>query len=135
MVTFNLPVRGRTGTAAGRIDRLQTGRIGTAAFSSRGGNATGNGRIATGMGPPKTALGGHLPMSIRDIKEGDFTKVIYTLIKNGKLPEAIRVLKSLLDDFPTSRPLYSLLGYCYYQSQLFDDAANWYSCPYIDGYI
>lgn len=120
MVSFQLPLQGRTTTAAGRIDRLQTGRIGTAAFSSRGGA-----RTATGA-PPRTSLGGHVPTSIRDIREGDYTKVIYTLIKNAKLPEAIRVLKSLLDDFPQSRPLFSLLGYCYYQSQLFDDAANWY---------
>lgn len=57
---------------------------------------------------------------------GSLTDTIYGLIRDGKLPEATRILTQRLQDFPRSRAALSLLGYCYYSSQDFRSAAQCY---------
>ncbi|XP_064469496.1 intraflagellar transport protein 70A-like [Ornithodoros turicata] len=60
------------------------------------------------------------------IKDGEYTKVIYTLIKEGHYKEAIVILNEQLQSSPTSRAALSLLGYCYFHVQDFVNAANCY---------
>lgn len=60
------------------------------------------------------------------VKEGEYTTTIYGLIKNQKFHEAIQILSQELENHPKSRAALSLLGYCYFQVQSFDAAADCY---------
>lgn len=60
------------------------------------------------------------------IKDGEYTRVIYTLIKEAHCKEAIGILNEQLQVNPTSRAALSLLGYCYFFMQDFVNAANCY---------
>ncbi|KAG8187859.1 hypothetical protein JTE90_001232 [Oedothorax gibbosus] len=73
------------------------------------------------------------------INDGEYTKVIYTMIKEGLYKEAIAVLNHQFQTNPNSRAALSLLGYCYYFTQDFVNAANCYEhltvvCPEVDDY-
>ncbi|XP_039631100.1 tetratricopeptide repeat protein 30A isoform X1 [Polypterus senegalus] len=60
------------------------------------------------------------------IKDGEFTAVIYKLIKDGRHGEAIQILTNELQKQSKSRAALSLLGYCYYHVQDFFNAADCY---------
>nr|XP_003700209.1 PREDICTED: tetratricopeptide repeat protein 30A isoform X4 [Megachile rotundata] len=68
------------------------------------------------------------------IKDGEYTKTIYTMIKEQRYIETIKVLLALLDIYPTSRPCLSLLAHCYFYTQDFIASAQCYEklvqlCP------
>ena len=50
-------------------------------------------------------------MSHNGVPEGKFTETIYTMIKEQKYPEAIKILDIELQSFPRSRAALSLLGH------------------------
>lgn len=62
---------------------------------------------------------------IQPIADGQRTKVIYNLIKEGKYREAIGYLNYELQFCPKSRAL-SLLAYCHYMNQDFNQAVSMY---------
>nr|CAG4650016.1 EOG090X0302 [Sida crystallina] len=61
-----------------------------------------------------------------NIKDGEFTKTIYTMIKEERFIDAIQVLVTIVENNPTSKAGLSLLGYCCYQVQDFSNAVNCY---------
>ncbi|XP_014205769.2 tetratricopeptide repeat protein 30A [Copidosoma floridanum] len=68
------------------------------------------------------------------IKDGEYTKVIYTMIKEQRYAETVQLLTVLLDSYSSSRPCLSLLAFCYFYTQEFLAAANCYEklinmCP------
>ncbi|CAL7948575.1 unnamed protein product [Xylocopa violacea] len=68
------------------------------------------------------------------IKDGEYTKTIYSMIKEQRYAETIKVLITLLDIYPTSRPCLSLLAHCYFYTQDFVASAKCYEklvqlCP------
>ncbi|XP_076290193.1 tetratricopeptide repeat domain 30 [Lasioglossum baleicum] len=68
------------------------------------------------------------------IKDGEYTKTIYTMIKEQRYTETIKVLITLLDSYNSSRPCLSLLAYCYFYTQDFLASAQCYEklvqlCP------
>jgi tetratricopeptide repeat protein 30 len=76
---------------------------------------------------------------LSQIQDGQMTATVYTLIREEKFAEAIHVLSNQLQMFPRSRAALSLLGYCYYQVQDFNQAADKYEAlcrtnPEVDEY-
>ncbi|XP_070580562.1 intraflagellar transport protein 70A-like [Ptychodera flava] len=65
-------------------------------------------------------------MSLFDIKDGEYTSTIYSMIKEGKYTDAIQLLSSELQNHPRSRAALSLLAYCYFYMQDFVNAAECY---------
>lgn len=65
-------------------------------------------------------------MEASTIKDGEYTSSIYALIKSQKYQEAISHLAFELENHPKSRAALSLLGYCYFQVQNFENAAECY---------
>ncbi|RLU20916.1 hypothetical protein DMN91_007530 [Ooceraea biroi] len=68
------------------------------------------------------------------IKDGEYTKTIYSMIKEQRYTETIKVLLNLLDSYPNSRPCLSLLAHCYFYTQDFMAASQCYEklvqlCP------
>ena len=63
---------------------------------------------------------------LKQVQEGQYTQVIYTLIKDQKYPEAIQLLNAELQNNPKSRAAYSLLGYSHYQAQDYKSASDIY---------
>ncbi|KYQ55814.1 Tetratricopeptide repeat protein 30A [Trachymyrmex zeteki] len=68
------------------------------------------------------------------IKDGEYTKIIYVMIREQRYTECIKVLLNLLDSHPNSRPCLSLLAHCYFYTQDFMAAAQCYEklvqlCP------
>lgn len=68
------------------------------------------------------------------VKDGEYTKTVYSLIKEGLYKEAISILNEQLQINSNSRSALSLLAYCYYFTQDFVNAANCYEhltslCP------
>jgi len=67
------------------------------------------------------------------------TKTVYSRIVEQKYEEAVKLLGNELQNFPRSRCALSLLGYCYYHMQDFQQAAEAYAqlvqaCPEVDEY-
>ncbi|CEF66746.1 Tetratricopeptide repeat protein 30B [Strongyloides ratti] len=60
------------------------------------------------------------------IKDGEYTATIYSLIKDDKYSEVIRILQDELDRTQNNRPALSLLAYCYFYTQDYVLAANCY---------
>ncbi|XP_066978143.1 intraflagellar transport protein 70A isoform X1 [Macrobrachium rosenbergii] len=60
------------------------------------------------------------------IRDGEYTKTIYTLIKEQRYSEAVQILNHILEAYPSSRAALSLLAYCYFYMQDFVNAANCY---------
>jgi len=54
------------------------------------------------------------------------TQAIYSMIRDGKYDDVIKVLTEELVTHPKSRAALSLLGYCYYYKQDFDQASTMY---------
>ncbi len=61
-----------------------------------------------------------------EIKDGEYTKTIYSMIKEQRYNEAIAALSIIYDSHPTSRAALSLLAHCYFYTQDFVNAANCY---------
>ena len=73
------------------------------------------------------------------VKQGDYTKTIYTWIKDEEYTKAIQFLSEKQIMYPNSRAALSLLAYCYYHTQEFNSAANCYEqlstiCPDVSEY-
>ncbi|XP_022125274.1 tetratricopeptide repeat protein 30A [Pieris rapae] len=64
-------------------------------------------------------------MEYSQISDGQYTKTIYTMIRESKYEDAIKALNDAMN-FNPNRAGLSLLGYCYYRLQSFVDAANCY---------
>jgi tetratricopeptide repeat protein 30 len=78
-------------------------------------------------------------MEDQALPTGQYTSTIYTAIKEGRYQEAIEVLQLELQNFPRSRAALSLLGYCYYFTSDFTNAAQSYEqlvgiCPDVEDY-
>ncbi|KAJ1428370.1 hypothetical protein B484DRAFT_329548 [Ochromonadaceae sp. CCMP2298] len=70
---------------------------------------------------------------------GQYTSTIYTAIKEHRYAEALKVLELEQQNFPRSRAVLSLLGYCYYRTGDFAGAAQAYEqlvgiCPDVEEY-
>ena len=63
---------------------------------------------------------------LKQVPDGEYTKVIYTLIKDQKYMDVINILTNELQFNPRNRAALSLLGYCYYHVQDFENAADMY---------
>ena len=57
-------------------------------------------------------------MAAIEIKDGEYTKTIYGMIKEQRYNEAINVLSFIYDSNPSSRAALSLLAYCYFYTQV-----------------
>ncbi|KAL0893524.1 hypothetical protein ABMA27_013720 [Loxostege sticticalis] len=64
-------------------------------------------------------------MDYLQIKDGQYTKTIYTMIKEARFEDAIKALNDAIN-FNPNRAGLSLLGYCYFRTQAFVEAANCY---------
>ena len=53
-----------------------------------------------------------------EIKDGEYTKTIYSMIKEQRYSEAVNILSFIYDSNPSSRAALSLLAYCYYYTQV-----------------
>lgn len=51
---------------------------------------------------------------LRQVREGELTKTVYTHIYDRQFEEAVRILHNELQGVPKSRAALALLGYCYY---------------------
>ncbi|KAF6203225.1 hypothetical protein GE061_003643 [Apolygus lucorum] len=60
------------------------------------------------------------------VKDGDYTKAIYTMMKDQRFNDAIPLLRNQLDTNDSSRACLSLLAYCYFNVQDFVNAAENY---------
>ncbi|XP_036985957.2 tetratricopeptide repeat protein 30B-like [Artibeus jamaicensis] len=60
------------------------------------------------------------------IPDGEFTAVVYRLIRDSRYTEVVQLLGGELQRIPRSRAGLSLLGYCYYRLQEFALAAECY---------
>ncbi|XP_069689736.1 intraflagellar transport protein 70A isoform X1 [Periplaneta americana] len=60
------------------------------------------------------------------IKDGEYTKTVYTMIKEQRYSDAIQVLTNVLETNQPSRAGLSLLAYCYFYTQDFVNAADCY---------
>ncbi|XP_018016574.1 tetratricopeptide repeat protein 30A [Hyalella azteca] len=58
------------------------------------------------------------------IRDGEYTNTIYTMIKEQKYSECVQVLNHILESYPTSRAALSLLAYSYFYMQDFANAAD-----------
>ncbi|CAG9766235.1 unnamed protein product [Ceutorhynchus assimilis] len=63
--------------------------------------------------------------SAQVINDGDFTKTVYNLIKESRFNEAIKVLHGIPESSSTRAGL-SLLAYCYFYIQDFNNASSYY---------
>nr|XP_054763061.1 tetratricopeptide repeat protein 30A-like [Lytechinus pictus]XP_054763063.1 tetratricopeptide repeat protein 30A-like [Lytechinus pictus] len=78
-------------------------------------------------------------MAAQNIKDGEYTATVYTMIKEGKYIDAIHILSQELQNHPRSRAALSLLGYCYFHVQDYANAAECYEqlsqfFPEVDNY-
>jgi len=62
----------------------------------------------------------------RQIPDGEYTKIVYTLIKDQKYQEVITLLNNELQFNNRSRAALSLLGYCHYYVQNYQASADAY---------
>ncbi|KAK6476150.1 tetratricopeptide repeat protein 30A [Huso huso] len=65
-------------------------------------------------------------MTMAQIKDGEYTATIYKMIRDGRHGEAIQILSNEIQKQPKSRAALSLLGYCYYHIQDFNNSADCY---------
>ncbi|XP_037084938.1 tetratricopeptide repeat protein 30A-like [Pollicipes pollicipes] len=65
-------------------------------------------------------------MNFMNIRDGQYTMTIYQKIREGLYKEAVQILNAILDTYPTSRAALSLLGYCHFYQQEFDQASEYY---------
>eukprot|EP01059_Diplonema_ambulator_P006393 TRINITY_DN16110_c0_g1_i1.p1 TRINITY_DN16110_c0_g1~~TRINITY_DN16110_c0_g1_i1.p1 ORF type:complete len:673 (+),score=213.55 TRINITY_DN16110_c0_g1_i1:74-2092(+) len=94
------------------------------------------------MGRPTTMGGGGTTLGRlpTQVQEGNYTTLVYTLIKENKFEEVVEILTNELEgNFPRSRAAISLLAYSYYQMGDYGNSAIMYEqltkiCPYVDEY-
>jgi tetratricopeptide repeat protein 30 len=67
-----------------------------------------------------------LPNNLHQIPDGRYTHVIYSLVKLGRYHDVVTILEHQLQSRAPSRPILSLLGYCYYQLQDYQAACQVY---------
>ncbi|XP_071453871.1 intraflagellar transport protein 70A [Hetaerina americana] len=60
------------------------------------------------------------------VKDGEYTKTIYSLIRDQRYADAVQLLNNILETHENSRAALSLLANCYFYSQDFINAANCY---------
>mmetsp|Transcript_31666 Transcript_31666/g.51104 ORF Transcript_31666/g.51104 Transcript_31666/m.51104 type:complete len:664 (+) Transcript_31666:80-2071(+) len=60
------------------------------------------------------------------IQDGNYTQTVYSLIREKKYEDVVKILSDELQNFPRSRAALSLLGFCYYQIQDFRSASQMY---------
>lgn len=60
------------------------------------------------------------------IKDGEFTKAIYNMIKEQKYHEAIAALYNINMSIPNTRAALSLLAYCHFYLQNYEEASQYY---------
>ena len=73
-------------------------------------------------------------------KDGEYTKTIYDLIKDQRYAEVVKILSAELNQNCRSRAALSILGYCTYQMQHYEEAAVYYQrlvdlCPNNEHYV
>jgi tetratricopeptide repeat protein 30 len=78
-------------------------------------------------------------MENQSLPTGHYTSTIYTAIKEQRYADAIDILSIEYQNFPRSRAALSLLGYCYYRINDFNQAASCYEqlvsiCPDVEEY-
>ena len=78
-------------------------------------------------------------MDNQTLPPGHYTSTIYTAIKEHRYQDAIDILLIEQQNFPRSRAALSLLGYCYYRTNDFANAAQIYEqlvsiCPDVEEY-
>jgi tetratricopeptide repeat protein 30 len=66
------------------------------------------------------------PIALGSIPEGKITQTIYSLIRDGRHSDVIRLMKNEVSSSPKSRAALSLLAFCYYQTQDYASAADVY---------
>jgi tetratricopeptide repeat protein 30 len=66
------------------------------------------------------------PIALGSIPEGKITQTVYTLIRDGRYAEVIRLMKNEVSSSPKSRAALSLLAFCHYQSQDYASASDVY---------
>jgi len=96
--------------------RLGTARLGTAYTSS-----TSLGNVSNFP----TTSAGVTPQFIHQIQEGKYTTTIYSLIRDGKYKEVIKLITSYTENDQNNRAGLSLLAYSYYMLEDFDAAIQW----------
>ena len=74
---------------------------------------------------PGTSAGHIIPHSLNQIPEGRYTQTIYTLLRDGKYKEVVRILEAQVNAGVNNRAAFSLLGYCYYMTEEFVQATKW----------
>ncbi len=89
----------------------------------RTGLATSSGRLTTAAGVALSTSA--VPTHLSQVQEGRFTFTVYSLIRNRKYVEVIRLLTIERHARPTSRAALSLLAYCYHQTHDYMNAASW----------
>mmetsp|Transcript_9230 Transcript_9230/g.6999 ORF Transcript_9230/g.6999 Transcript_9230/m.6999 type:complete len:95 (+) Transcript_9230:12-296(+) len=62
----------------------------------------------------------------RAVPDGEYTKTIYSLIRDQKYKDVINILSNELQFSPRNRAALSLLGYCYFMIQDYPSAADMY---------
>ena len=60
------------------------------------------------------------------VPDGEYTKTIYTLLREQKYNDVIQILSAELAYAPRNRAGLSLLGFCYFQIQDYPNAADCY---------
>jgi len=81
----------------------------------------------------------NMEMNVSGVPDGEYTKTIYTLMREQKYNDIIQILSAELAYSPRNRAGLSLLGYCYYQIQDYGNAADCYDqltkfYPDVDSY-
>ncbi|KAJ3183113.1 Tetratricopeptide repeat protein 30A [Geranomyces variabilis] len=87
---------------------------------------TSYGPARTSVGTSYFGAGGPTPAGFFQVPEGKYTTTIYSYIRDGRYNDVIKVLSNELNTAPESRPVLSLMGYCYFMLQDFAQAANCY---------
>ncbi|KAI9005879.1 hypothetical protein BC832DRAFT_455049 [Gaertneriomyces semiglobifer] len=80
----------------------------------------------TGVAPTTSYRAGAAPVGLFQIPDGKYTTTIYSFIRDGRYNDVIKILSNELNTAPESLPILSLLGYCYYMVQDFQESSNCY---------
>eukprot|EP01006_Ploeotia_vitrea_P056421 TRINITY_DN68099_c2_g17_i1.p1 TRINITY_DN68099_c2_g17~~TRINITY_DN68099_c2_g17_i1.p1 ORF type:complete len:679 (-),score=66.10 TRINITY_DN68099_c2_g17_i1:114-2150(-) len=92
---------------------------------------------------PMTMMGGAGSLGMRHPNfgsaPGTYTQTVYTMIKEGKFEEVVKILSHELENFPRSRAALSLLGYSHYNLGNYQEASHMYEqltkiCPDVEDY-
>jgi len=81
-------------------------------------------RMSTGAPLGTSATGPSMYGRKTKLQEGEFTQVVYNLIADQRYDEARQILNVQLEYFPQSRAALSLLAYCSYMMQDWQNAVK-----------